>query len=66
MAITLNQARENIGNLVTYQAHKSAAKEEGKITSVNESYVVVLFKGDLNSKAVSPVDLEIFDNFRIK
>lgn len=66
MAITLNQARENIGNSIIYQAHKNAAKKNGKITSVNETYVMVLFKGDLNSKTVSPGDLEIFDNFRIK
>lgn len=56
--MTIQEARERIGDGVTYQPHPDARAEDGEITSVNDSYVFVRFVGDRGSKACRPGDLE--------
>lgn len=57
--ISLEQARANVGAGVVYQAHAGAEREDGEITSVNDRYVFVRFRGDTGSKACSAEDLEL-------
>lgn len=57
--ITLEQAKANIGNRVTYTCAGSQDKEYGVITSVNSKFVFVRYGSDINSKATSPEDLTL-------
>jgi hypothetical protein len=54
--MTLEQARERIGDGVVYRSGGDA--EDGVITSVNSTYVFVRYRGDTGSKATYPEDLE--------
>lgn len=51
--ITLEKAKENIGNKVVYQG-----KEEGIIYSVNDKFVFVKYSGNCTAQATNPKDLE--------
>lgn len=55
--MTLDEARDNIGNKVIY--YVGFQHEEGVITSVNEIYVHVRYGADIGSKATRPEDLEL-------
>jgi hypothetical protein len=58
--MTLDEAREHIGNKVVYRAAHvpvDAPGEEGVITSVNSSMVFVRYGSDAHSKATCPIDL---------
>lgn len=60
--MTLEQARENIGNNVTYHpfvGRKAKDCEYGVITSVNDRYVFVRYGSDRHSKATNPSDLTL-------
>lgn len=57
--MTLDQARERIGQLVVYRApHLSATPEQGVVTSVNDTYVFVRYGTKVGSQATDPRDLE--------
>lgn len=45
------------GQGVVYRHHPDAPPEDGVVTSVNERYVFVRYRGDNGSKATSPADL---------
>lgn len=58
--MTIDEAREHIGNKVVYRsAHvpADAPGEEGVITSVNSSMVFVRYGADAHSKATCPSDI---------
>lgn len=58
--MTLDEAREHIGNKVVYRAAHiptDAFGEEGVITSVNSSMVFVRYGADAHSKATYPSDI---------
>lgn len=58
--MTLDEARELIGQKVVYRAgHVPATEvgEEGVITSVNDTYVFVRYGAHIGSQATSPEDL---------
>jgi hypothetical protein len=58
--MTLDEARQNIGNSVTYTPFEgSTEKEYGVITSVNDRYVFVRYGTDIQSKATRAEDLEL-------
>lgn len=54
--ITIEQAREHVGDGVVYKAGTSEV-EQGVITSVNETTVFVRYLGDMGSKGTFPEDL---------
>jgi hypothetical protein len=56
--VTLDEAREHIGQSVAYRA-AGALAEEGVITSVGNVAVFVRYDGDLHSKATDPADLTL-------
>lgn len=43
---------------VVYRPHPDAPAEDGRVYSVSEEYVFVLYKGDTIPKATRPSDLE--------
>jgi hypothetical protein len=53
----LREAAENRGAGVIYRPSPGAQLEDGTITGTSDSYVFVLFRGDLAAKAVRPEDL---------
>ena len=57
MAITIEQARANIGRGVIYRRPYCEA-EQGTITGVSETIVFVRYLGDMDSKGTCPEDLE--------
>jgi hypothetical protein len=57
--MTIEQAREHIGHGVVYRSYPGANGEDGTITSVNDSYVFVLYAGGTTPKATRPADLEL-------
>ena len=64
MAITIEQARANIGRGVIYRRHywlsglPVCEAEQGTITGVSETTVFVRYLGDMHSKGTYPSDLE--------
>lgn len=54
--MTLDEARQHIGNAVVYYVDDGLA-EQGVITSVNEVYVFVRYGSDMHSKATRAEDL---------
>ena len=52
--MTLDEARAGIGRLVIYGQWQP---DEGVITSVNDRFVFVQYRGDLGSKATEPGSL---------
>lgn len=54
--ITLEQAKQNIGNKVIY-LKGTDRQEEGIISSVNENYVFVRYGGNCTAQATKPKDL---------
>jgi hypothetical protein len=56
--VTLDEARQNIGAGVVYKPYPGIA-EDGDITGVNETYVLVLYVGDRRPKATRPEDLTL-------
>jgi hypothetical protein len=63
MAMTLAQAQTKIGARVRYHppgANTTARAEDGRIASVNDRYVFVIYRGSaLGAKATRPEDLEL-------
>ena len=57
VAITIEQARANIGRGVIYR-HPYCEAEQGTITGVSETTVFVRYLGDMHSKGTYPSDLE--------
>ena len=57
VAITIEQARANIGRGVIYRRPYCEA-EQGTITGVSETTVFVRYLGDMHSKGTYPSDLE--------
>jgi hypothetical protein len=55
--ITLDEARSRIGDGVVYYS-PGHRREDGTVTSVNDTYVFVRYAGDSHSKATHPRDLE--------
>lgn len=58
--MTLDEAREHIGNKVVYRAAHvpvGSPGEEGVVTSVNSSMVFVRYGADAQSKATYPGDI---------
>ena len=47
-----------VGDWVIYRSHPDAPAEDGRVYSVSEEYVFVLYKGDTIPKATRPSDLE--------
>lgn len=56
--MTLDEARDGIGRLVVYGGNGNTMREEGVITSVNNSYVFVRYTGDMGSKATAAEALQ--------
>ena len=57
MAISLDEARERLGDHVLY--HPLGAQTEfGTVIRVSDTMVFVWYQGDHNAKATSPADLE--------
>jgi hypothetical protein len=52
-----NPTEKDIGRSVVYTAYEGAKAEDGVITSMNDKYVFVRYKGDNGSKATNPKDL---------
>lgn len=52
--MTLDEARDHIGAGVIYEPYPGAPKEDGAITSVNDTFVFVRYVGDRASKATAP------------
>lgn len=48
--MTLDEARAHVGSGVVYEM-RDGRNEDGVITSVNDRYVFVLYRGDRGSKA---------------
>jgi len=48
----------HVGQGVVYRPHASSPPEDGVVTSTNENYVFVQYRGDFHSKATHPDDLE--------
>jgi hypothetical protein len=62
MAMTLAQAKAKIGAKVRYHppgANTTARTEDGRISSVNDRYVFVIYVGGMGAKATRPDDLEL-------
>lgn len=60
--MTIEEAKRNIGNSVTYTPFEGCGenqKEYGVITSVNERFVFVRYGNDVNSKATRAEDLKL-------
>ena len=57
MCISIEDARNRIGDGVVYHAG-GPAPEDGVITSVNDTYVFVRYRGDFGSKATHPAQLD--------
>lgn len=55
--MTLDEARERIGNAVVYRPTVGPV-EQGVITSVNSHYVFVRYGSNIGSAATRPEDLE--------
>lgn len=55
--MTLEEARENIGELVVYDSGHH--REDGIITSVNDTFVFVRYGIAQNGKATLPQQLEL-------
>lgn len=56
--MTLDEARDHIGDGVVYKTEGSHA-EDGVITSVSSRLVFVRYKGDNHSKGTSAADLTL-------
>jgi hypothetical protein len=58
--LTLDLARQNIGRRVLYTPPQRLGRpvEPGVITSVNDTFVFVLYQGSKHSAATRPEDLE--------
>lgn len=56
--MTLDEARDHIGDGVTY-ATRFSPPEDGVIKSVSASLVFVHYKGDLHAKGTRPEDLTL-------
>ena len=54
----MNASDFHAGQGVVYRPHEGAAPEDGVVTSTNDQYVFVQYKGDFHSKATRPDDLE--------
>lgn len=62
MAMTIEQARAKIGARVRYHppgAETALIDEDGRISSVNDRYVFVIYQGGMGAKATRPDDLEL-------
>ena len=62
ISLTLDEARENIGNNVTYTPYEGcdhSQLEYGVITSVNDTYVFVRYGTDRISKATAAEYLKL-------
>jgi hypothetical protein len=59
MSMTIAQAREHVGDGVVYEPYPGAPREDGHITSVNDTYVFVRYVGDRASKATPPERLAL-------
>lgn len=60
--MTLEEANDNIGCEVKYAPYKGCSKEEceyGIITSVNDFYVFVKYRGDFFAKATRPESIQL-------
>ena len=57
VAITIEEARANIGRGVIYR-HPYCEAEQGTITGVSETTVFVHYLGDMHPKGTQPGDLE--------
>ncbi len=56
--MTLDEARQHIGNAVVYRPYPDAAPQQGIVTSVNDYFVFVRYGSDTHSKATPPGMLE--------
>lgn len=65
MTMSIEQAKKNIGEKVTYQAYAFAPEEIGTITEVRGPWIFVNY-GDLNAKATSPAQLTLMPKIEIK
>jgi len=52
--MTLDEAREHIGDKVIYRIPESIRTDEGVITSVNHRFVFVRYGSDYGSQATTP------------
>lgn len=52
--MTLDEARQSIGQLVVYHPSADEPVEQGVVTSVNDYYVFVRYGSDVHSKATAP------------
>ena len=57
--MTIDEAREHIGEAVVYTALDPVSQEDGVITSVANTIVFVRYTGDHHSKATYPRDLDL-------
>lgn len=60
--MTINEAKANIGVKVE---RRTGILEQGVITSVNDTYVFVRYKGDEHSKATYPDELNFYQRLKI-
>lgn len=59
MSMTLQEAAEQVHQVVSFKAHVAARTEFGVITEVRKSGVMVLFTGDRSAKHVNPLDIKL-------
>lgn len=57
--MNLQEAADAVGRPVVYYAPHGGATETGIITSVNERWVLVRYRGDSHSKATDPNHLNL-------
>jgi len=56
--ISLEEARAGVGRKVRYNSQGADCEELGVVSSVNDSYVFVLYLGDRIAKATNPASLD--------
>lgn len=61
--MTLDEARNNIGELVSYEPY-GGTWEHGVITDVNDYFVFVRYGRDYNAKATNPAKLKLLREVR--
>lgn len=56
--MSIDEARDGIGQQVVYAAYPGAEDEFGVITAVNDRYVFVRYEDDRTAKATPPESIE--------
>jgi hypothetical protein len=57
--MTIDEARNHVGELVIYRPKWDTFTEEGVITSVNDSFIFVRYSESQTSQATYPDDLTL-------